>query len=349
MRCVLGVDGGATHTTCVAIDSVGEILCRGEADSSDHQDSGIESSLMPLKSAVARAVETVDRLEVEAICVGLAEIDRPEEVLIASQLMYGLVSKGLSGNIHFLPGSSIVVCDDSLIALVGGTGTATGTVVIAGTGSIAFGRNRNGQTKRVGGWGNVFGDEGSAYDIAVRGLQAAVRSHDGRLGGTILKQRLAEHFGVRNVEDLMDLICRRRWEVREIAKLAPVVDQSAAEGDLVSLRIIGAAVEELSLATRIIGDSIFADWGSFEVVTVGSVWQGRSHIRERFEKAIVELVPSARVISPRHEPAWGAALLALSALGKFDLGIDFGDPGLPLIHLASLQRTEGPSSLERGK
>jgi N-acetylglucosamine kinase len=110
---------------------------------------------------------------------GLAGVDRPADIQIGQSFVEQLRLSD-SGPIRWaLQPSNVVICNDALIALVGGLGQARGIVAIAGTGSIIFGRNSQGCTKRVGGWGNILGDEGSAYSIAVQGMQAALRAYDG--------------------------------------------------------------------------------------------------------------------------------------------------------------------------
>ncbi len=123
-----------------------------------------------------------------------------------------------------------------------------------------------------------------------------------------------QHLSLAIIEDLIKVIYRREWGVKEIAALAPIVDSTAAEGDEVANNIIDGAVQELVLATSTVIDAIFNPATVFEVVTTGSVWQGKSKIRERFATSILTEYPSAKVIFPRYEPAIGAGLLALKSL-----------------------------------
>jgi N-acetylglucosamine kinase len=187
-------------------------------------------------------------------------------------------------------------------------------VVAAGTGSIVFGRNKNGDTKRVGGWGYILGDEGSAYKIAVAGMQAALKAYDGREMSTSLVEEFKQHLGLATIEGLIEVIYRRGWGVKEIAALAPIVDWSAACKDEVAQRIIDDAAKELIKATSTVISAIFSHDERFEVVTTGSVWLGKSRIRERFAASLMTIFPSAKVIFPRHEPTYGAGLLALQRL-----------------------------------
>lgn len=316
MSCVLGLDGGGTKSVCVLMDDTSQVLGRGEAGPSNYQSIGKKAAFFSIQSAIAQAIASRGEVNVEAICLGLAGVDRPADIQVGHSFVEQLRLSD-SGPIRWaLQPSNVVICNDALIALVGGLGHAIGIVAIAGTGSIIFGQNSQGCTKRVGGWGNILGDEGSAYSIAVQGMQAALRGYDGRGLPTSLQERLIGHLGLKSIEDLIEVVYRQGWKVKEIAALAPIVDESAASGDKVSLRIIEDAVKELVQATQVVIDAIFSSDEVFEVVTTGSVWHGQSKIRERFEALMVTRSPFAKVVFPRHEPAYGAGLLALNALFK---------------------------------
>ena len=316
MSCVLGLDGGGTKTVCVLMDDTSQVLGRGEAGPSNYQSVGKKTAFLSIQSAIAQATALIGEVNIDAICLGLAGVDRPADIQVGQSFVEQLRLSD-SGPIRWaLQPSNVVICNDALIALVGGLGQARGIVAIAGTGSIIFGRNSQGCTKRVGGWGNILGDEGSAYSIAVQGMQAALRAYDGRGLPTSLQERLIVHLYLKSIEDLIEFVYRQGWKVKEIAALAPLVDEAAASGDKVALRIIEDAVKELVQATQVVIDAIFSPDEVFEVVTTGSVWQSQSKIRERFEALMVTRSPFGKVISPRNEPAYGAGLLALNALFK---------------------------------
>lgn len=314
MSLVLGLDGGGTKTVCVLMDSRGKVLGRGEAGASNYQVVGKQAAVLSIQSAIVQAVASTERVKVEAICLGLAGVDRPEDIQIAHSFVEQLKSSNSLPVTWTLQPSNIVLCNDALIALVGGVGHSVGIVAIAGTGSMVFGRNQKGDTKRVGGWGHILGDEGSAYYIAVQGMRSALRAHDGRDSPTSLQERLREHLSLLTLENLIEVVYQRGWSVKEIASLAPIVDQAAASGDEVALTIIENSVHELVKATQGVINSIFTQNEGIEVVTTGSVWQGISLIRERFEASLVKRSPLAKVIFPQYEPAYGAGLLALDTL-----------------------------------
>ncbi len=314
MSWVLGLDGGGTKTVCIFMDDTGQVLGRGEAGPSNYQSVGKEAAFLSIQSAINQAIASTGAVKVEAICLGLAGVDRPADIQVAHSFVEQLKSSNSLPVTWALQPSNIVICNDALIALVGGVGHDVGIVAIAGTGSIIFGRNHQGCTKRVCGWGYILGDEGSAYHIAVSGMRAALRAYDGRSEPTILQERIREHLGLSSLENLIQVIYQQGWTVKEIAALAPIVDKAAASGDEVALTIIENAVKELVQATQVVIDAIFNPAEVVEVVTTGSVWQGNSLIREKFEASLVRRSPFTNVIFPRYEPAYGAALLALNSL-----------------------------------
>lgn len=304
---VLGIDGGGSKTICVLMDENRQIIGRGEADSSNYQSVGIEAAKYSIESAISKAIIKKDNLQINAICLGLAGVARSRDIKLIKNIVKDIPI------ISNIKSQNIVICHDALIALIGGIGNDVGIVVAAGTGSIVFGRNYQGKTKRVGGWGYILGDEGGAYKIAVAGMQAALKADDGREKSTSLIKVFKNHLGLSNIEELIEVVYRRGWGVKEIAALAPIVDNAALEGDEVANNIIDDAVEELVKATVTVINEIFVEGEFLEIVTTGSVWKCKCRIWERFVSCIN---PEIKVILPRYEAVYGAGLLALRSLGE---------------------------------
>ena len=314
MSYVLGIDGGGSKTVCILMDDLRQVLGRGEAGPSNYQSIGIEATLQSIQSAIHNAVETAiitNTLKIDAICLGLAGVGRAADIEVVKGLVQELQNNRYLPINWALQPANIVICNDALIALVGGIGQPVGIVVAVGTGSIVFGRNHQGNTKRVGGWGYILGDEGSAYKIAIAGMNAALKSYDGREMPTSLVEAFKQHLNLASIEDLIEVIYRREWGVKQIAALAPVIDLAAASGDIVANSIIDDTVKELVKATSTVIDAIFSDNSVLEVVTTGSVWRGKSKIHQRFAGYLIKKFPNVKVIFPRYEPAYGAGLLAL--------------------------------------
>ncbi|MBD2337036.1 ATPase [Calothrix sp. FACHB-156] len=318
MNYVLGIDGGGSKTVCVLMDETRQVISRGKAGASNYQSIGVDAARQSIEFAIMaatdQAVNITKPIKITAICLGLAGVGRAEDIEIVRSLVQVLQNSELLPINWELPASKIVICHDALIALVGGIGNHVGIVAAAGTGSIVFGRNHQGVTKRVGGWGYILGDEGSAYKIAIAGVQAALKAYDGTGMPTSLVDIFKAYLELPNLEALVELIYRRGWGVTEIAALAEIVDLAAALGDKVANQIIDNAVQYFVKATATVIEQIFSDRSILEVVTTGSVWQGKSKMHEKFTASMMQQFPEVKVIFPKHEPAYGAGLLALQRL-----------------------------------
>lgn len=310
MYYVVGIDGGGTKTICLIMNEQRQVLGRGEAGASNYQSIGANAALKSIESAIKAAIEQTQKIQVKAICLGLAGAGRSKDIEVIQGIVREL-QQSPNLPIEWILPNNIVICHDALTALVGGIGNDVGIVVAAGTGTIVFGRNEQGKTKRVGGWGYILGDEGGAYKIAVAGMQAAMRAYDGREHSTCLVEDFKNELGLESIEGLIEVVYRRGWGVREIASLAPVVDNAAVNGDQVAQRIIDEGVQELVTATKVVVKDLNLVEDGFDIVTVGSVWGAKSNIREKFIASITAEFGNARVILPRYEPAYGACLLAL--------------------------------------
>ncbi|NEO55228.1 MAG: ATPase [Okeania sp. SIO3B5] len=310
---VLGIDGGGTKTEVVLMDENYQVIGSAKSGPSNYQSVGIEVAKKSIKTAINQAITNSNsHHEISGICLGLAGVGRPEDVRVVENFLQEIIAN-LPIKWDLQP-NTIIICSDSPIALVGGIGHSVGIVTMAGTGSQIFGQNSQGLTKRVGGWGYLLGDEGSGYNIAIRGLQAALKSYDGRELPTTLITDFQAYLGLTNIESLIEVIYRRGWGPTQIAALAPIVSAAADKGDKVAKKIINDAVEELSIATKIVISTLFQPHETFEVVTIGSVWKSMINFRSQFEDSIIAVAPAAKIIWPRNQPAYGAGILALKAI-----------------------------------
>jgi len=300
---VLGLDGGGSRTVCIVAGEKGRELGRALSGSSNHQSVGVEAAKRAIAEAVTGAREAAGDPPLAAACLGMAGLDRGEDERVLRGLLTPLFG-----------GARLRLVHDAEIALVGGTGgRKEGVIVIAGTGSIAVGFNGAGRAVRSGGWGHLLGDEGSGYQIAQRGLNAATRARDGRGATTSLVESLPEAVGVASVEDLASRIYLEGWPVGQVAALAPLVLAAAAEGDAVARGIVANAGHELSRAAVAVIRALKIDDTRFEVVLSGGIFGGSPVLVEAVREEITAFAPDADVHLPRHEPAIGALWLALEA------------------------------------
>lgn len=309
---VLGIDGGGTKTTCLLVDQTGRVWGRGQGGSANYQTVGVEAAYQAIEQAIDQATRDFD-LPIQGIGIGLAGAGREADRARVRGWVDRLQTSPELSLTWDLSAHGIAICPDCEIALMGGIGQNTGIAAISGTGAIIWGRNPRGETKRVGGWGYLLGDEGSGYWIAQRGLQAVMQSFDGRLGATSLTQQLVEHLGLNTVEDLIEVVYRRGWGVPEIAALSQQVDRAAAAGDPIARQILQDGAQELLFGVKVAAQVLFPPDETFEVVTLGGAWQS-AYLRQTFVTSLCEICPNANVIAPRHEAAYGAALRVLEAL-----------------------------------
>ena len=312
---VAGIDGGATKTICIIANTEGKVLGRGVSGSSNYHNVGMSSAkkalLQSIKSASSNA--KLGRLRFKVACFGMAGLDSPYDKKI--------ISKFIREEIKFC--EKITVVHDSVIALYGATGGAPGLIVEAGTGSFAAGLNKRGEIKRVGGWGNIIGDEGSAYEIGRQALKAFLRSYDGREVKTLLTEKIVKMLKLRVEEDLMQRVYAEKMSISEIAAVAPLVAEAADEGDSVAKRILTEAGRELASYAIAIAKALGMENEDVEVYMTGGVFKAGSHVLKPFEEGIKKIMPKARLASPKFEPAKGAVFLALRELSEKKLFSSF--------------------------
>jgi N-acetylglucosamine kinase len=207
----------------------------------------------------------------------------------------------------------LMVTTDAAIALSGATATGQGIAVIAGTGSIAFGRNAGGRTARAGGWGYIYGDEGGGFDIARHALRAALRMEEGWGPPTSLRRALLEATGSRTANEALHLFYTAEWPRSRVAALAPLADAAATAGDAVAMEILNGAAVQLAMLAAAVRSQLWKPGEPVDVAHIGGVFQSRT-VLEHFH-ILVELEPGNRCGPPRHGPAEGALLEAYRAVG----------------------------------
>jgi N-acetylglucosamine kinase-like BadF-type ATPase len=303
---VLGVDGGGTKTIAILLDGGGAVIGRGQAGPSNPHAVGEATAQAELRRVIEAALESgsVAAADVQAICLGMAGVDRPGDSAAVASVVR-----------EILPAAEVLVHNDAIIALAGGVGRLYGVVLIAGTGAIAYGVDAHGRSRRASGWGHLLGDEGSGYDIGLRALRAVLRAHDGRGPATALTDRVLTAWNLGRPEDLIGLVYAPGFPRRRIAALLPQVDEAAGAGDAVARQILVSAGRELGQAACAVIRGLGMERDVFEVVLAGGAFQTRNLLRAVVDETVRALAPGAVLIEPRHEPAMGAALLALEAVG----------------------------------
>jgi N-acetylglucosamine kinase-like BadF-type ATPase len=308
MEYFLGVDGGASSTTCAVCDREGRILGIGHGGPSNHilAPGGEARARAAVQTAVdaAQAGAGLGRIEFEAAQFGMTGINRETE---PARVLAAVVSSLLHLRI-------VQIDNDASVALAGALACRPGVIVVAGTGSVAYGRDALGQEARAGGWGYLFGDEGSGFALGLGGVRAALRARDGVGAQTVLMARIPPRFG-RALVEIPWLFYEGHLQRDQIAALAPVVTEAAAGGDPVAVSLVCEAANALAAMAAAVIKRLTWPGGTVALGPVGGVFRAGHVLLNRLRTTITAAVPGAVIVPPRFTPVVGALLLALRAAG----------------------------------
>ena len=205
----------------------------------------------------------------------------------------------------------IVPSSDYEIALVGAHGQRLGILLLAGTGSLAYGVNAGGESALVGGWGYLMGDEGSGYWLGAQALRAVVRMADGRGRSTSLYDAMMRELNLRQPLALIAwLYDKNANRVRDVAQLAPLVLECAEQGDSVARALIVAGARDLALSVRAVAQRL--DLRPQQVAFSGGLLINANPLSD----LVCDLIGLSAIPTAKHTPAIGAAILALEGLGE---------------------------------
>src|SRR5215467_13584597 len=178
----LGIDGGGSKTAFLLVDDYYNEICHVQTGPSNHLSVGNDAA----REAIAHGISQLTE-QPNIVCAGFAGAGRPDSVAFYREVLQSLI-----------PGAQIIIESDAFIASIGAIGIDPGILLIAGTGSIVIGRNKNRNMFRVGGWGPFFGDEGSGFWIGREAVRAALHALDVRddaQGSTEFATRVAAKLG----------------------------------------------------------------------------------------------------------------------------------------------------------
>ena len=305
MKHLLGIDGGGTRTKAAVADACGVILGRGEAGGSNYHSVGLDTAIDNIRAAADAAREDagVTECRYAAACTGLAGLGRPVDF---DTMRPKLEALGFA--------DEIMLYHDARIALAGATEGRPGVIVIAGTGSIAFGVNNFGEEARVGGWGPLLDDEGSAYWIGVRALRAAWRAHDGRGLETSLLSTLCDALGAETPTRVEEMANKGELDRKRVAALASHVHAAAVKGDAVAADILRDAGEQLAIAAIAVARKLDMTVGPIDIAYAGGVFSAGDWVLAPFRDRVRDACPNASVSPPRLSAVEGAIILARDSL-----------------------------------
>ena len=295
----LGVDGGQSSTYALIGDASGRVLGAGRGGPSNHvaASEGRAKFTGAIQSCLAAACANAG-LDATAIrftsaCLGFSGGPADKEAILQ----------------EILPSDRTLVTHDALIALSGATCGEPGLITIAGTGSIAFGRNASGKTARAGGWGYVFGDEGGGFHIVRQAVRAALRFEEGWGDPTSLRRMFLDAAAASDINQLVHRFYTPEFPRPRLAAFAKLVDDAAENGDAIAREILNEAARELATIAAAVRGQLFEKGELARVAYIGGVFRSCTVLAK-----FTELVGKS-VAPPIYGPAAGALLEAYRAVG----------------------------------
>jgi N-acetylglucosamine kinase-like BadF-type ATPase len=299
---IIGIDGGGTKTTGILTTETGQHLAQAQSGPANYHVVGEVKTKEVLESVIRDLYEKAGISSRGSVrfCLGMAGLGRASDRKVIGQICDEL---GIREN--------RILTHDAHIALVGGTGKQEGVIVISGTGAIVYGINVDGKEARASGWGYLLGDEGSGYDIAIKGLRAVARAADGRDRPTGLTDLLLNELELDEPNKLIRWVHAASRDT--IAQLSEIVFDAAQAADTVAENIVDEAANELvCAAVSVIKQLEFVE--PFDIVLSGGNLIHQSMFADKLRHRFARVQPEASVQLPKHEPAFGAVLLAQASL-----------------------------------
>ncbi len=297
----LGADGGGTKTHIVLIDEQKSIVCEGFSGASNPLRVGLETAVSHIIQAINTTCDKaqISRGDIVSAVLGLAGVRREDLRRRVRERFVNLTNIRRTN-----------ITTDAEIALYGTTQGKAGIVVIAGTGSICYGKDENGKVATAGGWGPIAGDEGGGVGIARRALQAIAKAADGRGKPTALSEAGMDYFRSSTPQDLLIAIYSPQIDNARIAGFARYVVETAQTGDEIAQEILKEAGFELGLAAFAVIKKLQMRKRKVPIGQVGSIFKAGNLLTDSLLETVHTFAPKAFLAKPKLSPANAAAVMA---------------------------------------
>jgi len=296
---LLGLDGGGTKTECVLADSEGRIVARSTGGPSNPLRTGYPRAWFALSEAADAVLrrEKIHAGHVRAICAGLGGAGRS-----------GVARRVTKFFEDGFPNARVRVTTDLEIALEAAFGAAEGIILLAGTGSAAYGRNADGRTARAGGRGPWFSDEGSAFDIGRRAFGAVARAEEHRGPATTLSKRIFTWLQVGGWDPLAEQIAKNPDDI--FPRTFPLVAELGDKGDAVAREILSGAAASLAELVACVANDLGWRDREIPVAKVGGVHGRSKYFDAAIQTELTMVIPRMRSVQVEMSPAEAAVRMA---------------------------------------
>lgn len=304
MNYYLGIDIGATKSHALLADENGCALGFGEGGAGNHEVVGYEGLTATLQQVTSQALAAAGIVhgQIAGAGFGVAGYDWPSEL---PPTLEAIAALGLAAPLE--------VVNDTIIGLAAGAKAGWGVAVIAGTSNNCWGWDAQHRIGRVTGNGGMFGEHGGSGELVHEAVSAVAKTWTRRGPATALTDAFCRLAGASSDADLLEGLSQGWYDIGAAA--APLVFQTAEAGDPVALAVVRwAALELASLANGVIRQLQLEDQ-TFDVVLVGSMYNGGPLLLDPMRAAVQAVAPGARFVRLTVPPVVGAVLLGMQAGG----------------------------------
>jgi len=301
MKYLIGIDGGGTKTDCAIADLSGKIINQISGKPSNFLIIGVKEAVANIFSLIEENLFALegDFADVKQIVIGVAGAGRDDDAMLLEK---GFKDYADQEGIHF---KGVKVLSDAHIALEGAFPDSEGCILIAGTGSILFGKDDNGVIHRIGGFGRLIGDEGSGYSIGRKALNAVSKASDGRGEETMISELLNAKMNSGFSSSIINKVYKEKLDVASVAK---IVIEAAEEGDPIAENILDEEADELVLHIASLIKKIHSN--NFSVAFSGSLIDNKNFYSDLLKQKIKSSLPNIKAVKPAFSPVSGAILFA---------------------------------------
>jgi N-acetylglucosamine kinase-like BadF-type ATPase len=295
---VIGIDGGGTKTEICVSDREKNILLRfqgGAINYNGQSEAAVNDNIQNIFQKIRG-----EGFQPEAclqICIGVAGISNPT---VKSRILKQVQSFDFQCNLKIL--------GDQETALAGALNNLPGIILIAGTGSVCYGKAFDGTEYRAGGYGHMIDDAGSGYAIARDILAAVVRAQDGRGEKTVLTELVYRYLKLSSINELIGFLYDPSRSKKEIARLSVLIMEAYSLGDKAAIHIVNQTASDLvELSAAVLKQMQTAS----RLAVSGSILMKNEEIYIKFNDRMAEAYPELEIVKPYQDAAYGAVLLAL--------------------------------------
>lgn len=302
---IVAADGGGSKTDVVAVDLDGRVLAHSRGPASNPQTQGLETAVSIVDTLVTEVLHAVD-LPLARVGLFLSGLDLPVEI--------ATFREGIS---HLDWVSDDIILDNDMFALLRtGTQQADAVAVVCGTGINCIGVRADGETARFPAVGAISGDWGGGWQLGEQALWHAARAVDGRGAPTVFSRVVPEHFGLPDVQAVVEAFHFGRLPYSALSALSPAVIHAAEAGDAVAGGILNRQAEEIVALAGAAIRRLDLVATPIPVVLGGGVLAADSrYLLGLIESGLAAIAPQAMISVVRERPIVGAALLTLEAAG----------------------------------